>query len=308
MRFGRLAAATCLLSLFPVVAGEPANAQSCLLGILCGPKSLPAPSPTAIPAPSTLETPAPGPVTQPVSGAVDSAQQAATGPAGVLEGQMLSLLNAERTAAGLRPLQMSAWAQSFARSFSERMMSAGAIWHNSDYFAKGRKAMGADLLSENVGYDSSIAANHLGFMRSPSHRNNILDPRFSHVGIGVAISQTGRVYVTEDFARIPGSGAAAPSQTASRGPQAAQDKTGDSTADGGTEGISPGSEQSEFITLPGRPGTPGDNVRPVLRSSGRLGTPQSPSPMIPGLVTGGLAGLMASLLVIGRKLLALLGM
>jgi uncharacterized protein YkwD len=36
-------------------------------------------------------------------------------------------------------------------------------------------------------------------MNSPPHRANILDPAFTHVGIGCATDGTGTIWVTEDF-------------------------------------------------------------------------------------------------------------
>jgi len=131
-----------------------------------------------------------------------------------MESQMLSLINAERSSAGEPPLQNAGWAHSVARAFSEKMAAAGlSIWHNTDYIAQGRSAMGATALGENVGLDSSIQANHTGFMASPHHRDNILNSGYTNVGIGVAVNASGGVFVTEDFARIPG-GASASTGTA----------------------------------------------------------------------------------------------
>ena len=38
-----------------------------------------------------------------------------------------------------------------------------------------------------------------GWMQSPGHRQNILDPTFDRVGTGVAVSQDGKVYITQNF-------------------------------------------------------------------------------------------------------------
>jgi hypothetical protein len=42
---------------------------------------------------------------------------------------------------------------------------------------------------------------HQSFMDSPPHRDNILNPAFDAVGIGVSIGRRGMYYVTEDFIR-----------------------------------------------------------------------------------------------------------
>jgi uncharacterized protein YkwD len=39
-----------------------------------------------------------------------------------------------------------------------------------------------------------------GWMDSPGHRANILNPAWTVQGIGIAISADGYVYITEDFA------------------------------------------------------------------------------------------------------------
>jgi len=46
---------------------------------------------------------------------------------------------------------------------------------------------------ENIGRTQSVESAMAGFMASPGHRANILDPRFTHVGIGIA----GNIYVQE---------------------------------------------------------------------------------------------------------------
>jgi hypothetical protein len=53
---------------------------------------------------------------------------------------------------------------------------------------------------ENVGYTQSVASAHTGFMNSPHHRENLLDPDFNVVGFGI-VHAGGMVYVTQDFAR-----------------------------------------------------------------------------------------------------------
>ena len=58
------------------------------------------------------------------------------------------------------------------------------------------------LLGENVGWtNSSVEYLHRSFMKSPEHRRNILDPRFTSIGVGEAVSRDGRIFVAEDFGR-----------------------------------------------------------------------------------------------------------
>lgn len=121
-----------------------------------------------------------------------------------LEAQMLSLLNGEREAAGVAPLQEQPWAQSIAREHSQEMAAAGNIWHNmTGYMDQGHQVLGATYLGENVSMDRSLEANDARLFASPGHHQNIVDPRFNYIGIGIALDANSWVYVTEDFSQIP---------------------------------------------------------------------------------------------------------
>jgi hypothetical protein len=121
-----------------------------------------------------------------------------------LEAQMLSLLNGERQAAGVPPVQEQPWAHSIAREHSQEMAAAGNIWHNmTGYMNQGHQVIGAIYLGENVSMDHSLEANDARLFASPGHHQNIVDPRFDYIGIGIALDANNWVYVTEDFSQIP---------------------------------------------------------------------------------------------------------
>jgi uncharacterized protein YkwD len=61
--------------------------------------------------------------------------------------------------------------------------------------------MSWSLLEENVGSGSpadDLGAIQLGFQNSALHRANMLDPRVTAVGVGVAFSGD-TIYVTQEF-------------------------------------------------------------------------------------------------------------
>jgi uncharacterized protein YkwD len=176
----------------------------------------------ALPALTTLAAPAgfttatePGATTT-VSVSSNGSDNAATAPApsqpvgpvatvDELEAQMLSMINAERAAAGVGPVQQIGWAHSVAQQHSQDMAAAGDIWHNiAGFIDQGRGAMGATYLGENVAMDSTLAANDALLYSDIPHRNITLDGRFNYVGLGIALDSKNWVYVTEDFAQIPG--------------------------------------------------------------------------------------------------------
>jgi uncharacterized protein YkwD len=122
-----------------------------------------------------------------------------------LEAQMLSMINAERAAAGAGAVQQIEWAHSVALQHSQDMAAAGDIWHNiAGFIDQGRGAMGATYLGENVAMDSTLAANDALLYSDIPHRSITLDGRFNYVGLGIALDSKNWVYITEDFAQIPG--------------------------------------------------------------------------------------------------------
>jgi uncharacterized protein YkwD len=59
--------------------------------------------------------------------------------------------------------------------------------------------MVGENLAYSNGYVNPVAASLHGWMDSPGHRRNILDPGFSLTAIGVWIKEDGTVYFTEIF-------------------------------------------------------------------------------------------------------------
>ncbi|MGH2703587.1 MAG: CAP domain-containing protein, partial [Actinomycetota bacterium] len=201
-----------------LTAAAPALAEGCAFSwggtcLIAGGTATATPAPS----PSPTATPQPAPVTQPIQQVTDAAKPVAQPAVDVLEDLLLEKVNAERRLAGLASLAVNGWARTTAREHSGRMAQANDLWHNSAYMSQGRAAMGATLLGENVAMGTVLDAAHAQLMASEPHRRNLLDARFTHVGIGIAAG-VGFLYVTEDFARIAG---AAPAAPAARAPAAA---------------------------------------------------------------------------------------
>jgi uncharacterized protein YkwD len=112
------------------------------------------------------------------------------------ERELLALLNRDRAAAGLPELERDARLQEIARGHSREMARTGEVVHVSDKSGSAVDRVRAAQISppprtlaENVGRAFSTAEVEHGFMGSPSHRANILNPDMTHVGIGVAVGQ-----------------------------------------------------------------------------------------------------------------------
>ncbi len=150
-----------------------------------------------------------------------------------LEKKIHTLINREREK---RDLSILIWDESLrkvARKHSQAMADRNFFSHNgpdgTDFYDRCRAAgiecksrvggttyMGAENISQdnlyssccyrdgkkvfNLNSEDEIAASVVKrWMNSGAHRANILTPYFKRQGIGVALSDDGKIYVTEDF-------------------------------------------------------------------------------------------------------------
>lgn len=111
------------------------------------------------------------------------------------EQRYIELINAERRAAGSGPLTVMPELVDGARRHAERMAEAETIFHNQNL---GDLVDGWKLLGENVGRGGNIETLHQAFMDSPGHRENLLNPAYDRIGVGVVWSK-GIPYVVEVF-------------------------------------------------------------------------------------------------------------
>ena len=115
------------------------------------------------------------------------------------EARIVTLVNAERAKAGLRPLALSSCADRFAEEWSARMATTGTFAHRPDLGAL-LSSCSARGVGENIAYGNVSADEMMRmWMNSPGHRANILAPSFTHIGVGTARTATGRVYGTQNF-------------------------------------------------------------------------------------------------------------
>lgn len=128
------------------------------------------------------------------------------------EYQVLELINRERSLRRLSPLGLDDRLCKIARRYSREMARTGNFGH---YDTEGNSVIErADAggfsdwrrIGENLFFASGISDQQLpritvnGWMRSPSHRRNILSAHWRLTGVGVYRASDGRVYVTQIFA------------------------------------------------------------------------------------------------------------
>jgi hypothetical protein len=120
------------------------------------------------------------------------------------EAQFVARLNSERTSRGLAPLAVAGDMAAIARQHSADMAAAGHPYHDPNIRSE---VQNWQVLGDNVGSGASVDNIHAGFMNSQIHRDEILEPRYTQVGVG-GYWAGNVLYVTEIF-RLPQSRAAA---------------------------------------------------------------------------------------------------
>ena len=135
---------------------------------------------------------------------------AAPGSPAQAEAGFVSRIASERVARGLDQLEGASDLQTVARRHAQRMATRGEPYHNPNL---GSEVQGWAIVSENVGAGTSVDQVHQAFMSSQTHREIILSPELTQVGVGVVRASDGQIYVVEVFRR-PSSQSTAPAPVA----------------------------------------------------------------------------------------------
>ena len=116
---------------------------------------------------------------------------------------MIDMVNQERAAAGLKPLVVDYKLVSVAVTKANDMKANRYFNHISPTYGSPfamMQAVGLNVrwAAENIAGNNSVAGAMAAFMKSPGHRANILDPRLTHIGVGIAYGTAfGNIYVQE---------------------------------------------------------------------------------------------------------------
>jgi len=118
-------------------------------------------------------------------------------------GDMVQAINEDRAAAGLGPLAWDDQLYDLAQTHAQEIAASGTLWHSdlegwrAAPWMAGWRALGENLLVASPG-TNAFAAEDM-WMGSPPHRANILDGNFNHVGVGVFVDGSGRVWMVALF-------------------------------------------------------------------------------------------------------------
>lgn len=106
------------------------------------------------------------------------------------EQMMVNLVNQERAAKGLKPLEVDMRLVKLAREKANDLIQNNYFDHysktlGSPFDQMKRAGVRYHLAGENLAGSGSVERAHKALMESPTHRANILHKRYTHIGVGV---------------------------------------------------------------------------------------------------------------------------
>jgi uncharacterized YkwD family protein len=116
---------------------------------------------------------------------------------------IVNLVNQERVKAGLQPLKVNFKLVKIARLKAQDMADNNYFSHTSPTYGSPFDMMKAEgvgyrYAGENIAGNRTASAAMTAWMQSEGHRANILNPRFTHIGVGAAYQASPyNIYVQE---------------------------------------------------------------------------------------------------------------
>lgn len=106
------------------------------------------------------------------------------------EKQMIKLVNDARAQNNVPPLEVDMQLTNVARIKCQDMIDNNYFSHNSPKYGSPFdmiKSFGVKFVQagENIAGNQSVENAHNSLMNSPGHRQNILNPNYTHIGIGI---------------------------------------------------------------------------------------------------------------------------
>jgi uncharacterized YkwD family protein len=147
------------------------------------------------PAPIPNNMPTPAPTGYPLTGLTAGEQQ------------MIDLVNQARTKAGLHTLSADSALTHTARLKSQDMIKLNYFAHQSPTYGSPFDMMSQfgipfQSAGENIACNQTVSAAHQALMNSQGHRDNILNPSFGFIGIGIVTGgPCGQMYTQEFVGR-----------------------------------------------------------------------------------------------------------
>lgn len=109
------------------------------------------------------------------------------------ESQFVSLINAERADAGLPALIVDASLTTYSRNWSKHMADTNSFEHSDLSFG------GYGWRGENIAYGWDVGSMHAALVASSGHYANMTSENYTHIGVGVWIEESGKIWTTHVF-------------------------------------------------------------------------------------------------------------
>lgn len=118
------------------------------------------------------------------------------------EHDFVARINALRGSKGLGALDAHPELVALGRSWAQSMADVDRISHNPAL----ADSVQADWqkLGENVGVGMTVERLHRAFVDSPTHYKNLVDPTFTHIGVGVVVGRDGALFTAHQFMHLRG--------------------------------------------------------------------------------------------------------
>jgi uncharacterized protein YkwD len=131
--------------------------------------------------------------------------------------QMLALINAERAQAGVGPLHFDPTLNAIAQARSQDMITRHYFSHQIPgvpgvhmvFDILDHDNVQYEMAGENIALNNyidfypmaqTVQQTNTDLMNSPEHRANLLEPKYTEIGLGMAFEQgTGKLILTEVF-------------------------------------------------------------------------------------------------------------
>jgi len=113
------------------------------------------------------------------------------------EQDYVNRVNVLRGSRGLNALTVDDNMEDLARGHTHDMVVRQELHHTPDLF--GGVSVSWQKLGENVGFGSNTATVWAAFVASPPHLENLVDPSFDRIGVGVEVDPSGLQWTTHRF-------------------------------------------------------------------------------------------------------------
>lgn len=109
------------------------------------------------------------------------------------------MVNKERTERMIAPLTRLSELDAIARAHAEAMAAQGRLFHSNPHQVQSEFHHEMRRLGENVARGCCIREIHAAMMKNRSDKNNILDRRYTNMGMATATGEDGMLYLCQVF-------------------------------------------------------------------------------------------------------------